>query len=264
MNLKKWTGYPTLFLITLTFLLPMLQSCKSREENKSTVSMDEVFRELNQDIADPSKSNQPETMTLNQGIVTEVLQTDRYTYLELDDHAEKYWIAVTRQPINVGEKIVFSDGILKNNFESKEFNRIFETIYLVSRFQRLGIKSSVPAESVESQDNSPAADHDHVHSDQESTLPGGSVSIDELISNSAAYSEKKVEVTGTVVKVNYNIMGRNWVHIRNQAGNPELTITTTEQVTEGDRVTFEGVIHTQRDFGAGYYYEVIMEGAVLK
>jgi hypothetical protein len=32
-------------------------------------------------------------------------------------------------------------------------------------------------------------------------------------------------------------------------------------VNEGDVVTFSGTIHLEKDFGAGYYYPMIMEHA---
>ena len=71
---------------------------------------------------------------------------------------------------------------------------------------------------------------------------------------------------GQVVKVNEEIMGKNWIHIQDGSGSAadfDLTITTVEKVKVDDVVTFEGTISLSKDFGAGYFYEVIMEDAKL-
>ena len=62
------------------------------------------------------------------------------------------------------------------------------------------------------------------------------------------------------------IMNRNWIHIRDSSLKDEtmdLTVTTTENVPMGAVVAFEGVIALNKDFGAGYKYEIIMENAQL-
>ena len=49
-------------------------------------------------------------------------------------------------------------------------------------------------------------------------------------------------------------------------GNPmqnrhDLVVTTLDEPKEGEVVTIEGVLAANRDFGAGYKYEVIVEDA---
>jgi len=44
----------------------------------------------------------------------------------------------------------------------------------------------------------------------------------------------------------------------------DLTVTTQVYVNAGDIVTFEGVVALDKDFGAGYFYDVIMEEAEIK
>ena len=60
-------------------------------------------------------------------------------------------------------------------------------------------------------------------------------------------------------------MNRNWLHI--QDGSEEgldLTVTTEENIALGAIVSLEGVITLDKDFGAGYRYDIIMEKAMLK
>ncbi|MEZ5059187.1 MAG: hypothetical protein R2879_19300 [Saprospiraceae bacterium] len=72
-------------------------------------------------------------------------------------------------------------------------------------------------------------------------------------------------MTGKVVKINPMIMGRNWVHLIDASvEEADLTITTQEPVPVGAIVSLEGTIALDKDFGAGYRYDIIMENAELK
>lgn len=100
----------------------------------------------------------------------------------------------------------------------------------------------------------------------EGLTKGGVVMLDELFSNKEMYSGKTIQVKGHVVKVNNAIMDMNWVHIKedpNGKNQHDLTITTLEKVEVGSLVTFEGVVTTKKDFGAGYFYDILLENASL-
>lgn len=74
-----------------------------------------------------------------------------------------------------------------------------------------------------------------------------------------------VVVRGKVVKVNANIMGKNWLHVRDgsgEEGTNDLTITSTGTAPMvGDTVLVTGTVGLNRDFGMGYQYPVIVEDA---
>lgn len=100
----------------------------------------------------------------------------------------------------------------------------------------------------------------------ESQYKGGVVSLNELFSNKDMYAGKTIQVKGHVVKVNNAIMDKNWVHIKENPDGKnqhDLTITTLEKVEVGSVVTFEGVLTTNKDVGAGYFYDIILENASL-
>jgi hypothetical protein len=93
--------------------------------------------------------------------------------------------------------------------------------------------------------------------------PGG-MSIADVWARRAELGNRDVTVRGQVVKVNNQIMGRNWVHLQDGSGSEadgthDLTITTDAQVAAGDTVTFTGVLAVDKDFGAGYAYAAILE-----
>jgi len=92
------------------------------------------------------------------------------------------------------------------------------------------------------------------------------ISLHELISNPENFKNKLVKITGKVIKVNPAIMNRNWVHVTaepDDGNNYDLTITTQEQVEVNQVISMQGQISVDRDFGAGYRYDVIMENAKL-
>lgn len=96
--------------------------------------------------------------------------------------------------------------------------------------------------------------------------PGG-MTVQEVTADAAKLKGKKVAVRGKVVKVNLGIMGKNWLHIADGSGpegKADLTVTTAATPKVGDLVIATGTIAADKDFGAGYKYDVIMEDAAIK
>jgi len=96
-----------------------------------------------------------------------------------------------------------------------------------------------------------------------------SYSVAECFEQAKELNAKTIRVRGKVMKVSRMIMGKNWVHIQDGTGNPlnnqhDLVVTTEEDPADGTVVTAEGVLSANRDFGAGYKYEVIIENAKVE
>lgn len=191
--------------------------------------------------------------------VEEVVQTSNYTYLKVSDNGAEKWIAVTRQEAAPGETYYYGSELEMRNFESKELKRTFESVYFVSDLSKepLVSNNTMPA----SQGKVELAKTDGI-----SVAPAAGISIADLYAKADEYAGKTLKMKGQVVKVNDEIMDRNWVHIQDGTGsadNFDLTITTHEKVEVGATVTFEGTIATKKDFGYGYFYELIMEDGKL-
>ncbi len=79
----------------------------------------------------------------------------------------------------------------------------------------------------------------------------------------AELAGEEVRLEGIVGRVNDNIMGRNFVHLVDGTGSEGdyITITSSELPAVGDEVSVTGTLILDRDFGAGYSYPVIIEGA---
>jgi hypothetical protein len=94
----------------------------------------------------------------------------------------------------------------------------------------------------------------------------GGFTIAEVYARKADLAGKKVKIRGQVVKVSSGIMGKNWIHIQDgtkEGDHFDLTITTAEIVIAGDVASFEGTLAVNKDFGAGYFYSVIVEDATV-
>jgi len=190
--------------------------------------------------------------------VEEVIQTSNYTYLKVTENGVENWVAVTKQEAAPGEVYYYNQEMEMKNFESKELKRTFETIYFVQGISKEPMIGDVAT---------PATQGKVASAKKEGiSVKPADLSVADLYAKSADYVGKSIKMKGQVVKVNDEVMGKNWVHVQDgtgEADNFDLTITTLEKVAVGDQVTFEGVISTKKDFGYGYFYEVIMEDAKL-
>ncbi|MGD8425594.1 MAG: hypothetical protein PVH13_10175 [Gammaproteobacteria bacterium] len=93
----------------------------------------------------------------------------------------------------------------------------------------------------------------------------GGQTVAEVFAAKEQLEGETVLIRGKVVKVNANIMGKNWLHVRDgsgEEGTNDLTITSAGAVPAvGDTVLVTGTLGLNRDFGMGYQYPVIVEDA---
>ena len=82
--------------------------------------------------------------------------------------------------------------------------------------------------------------------------------------NPEKYDGQTIQVSGICMKVNPNIMNRNWIHITDGSQDDyDLTITSSELFAEGTVITMQATVALNKDFGAGYRYDLILENGVL-
>ncbi len=196
---------------------------------------------------------------IHQVTVDEVIQTSTYTYLKVTENNKEKWVAVNRQEVEVGEQYYYESALEMKDFESKALDRVFESIYFVEKFSKEPVVSNNPVAGKQSPQGK--ALEDFIEELQVNPVEGG-LTIAELYASKDDYSGKKVTVKGQIVKVNKNIMSRNWLHIQDgtkDGENYDLTITSDEMAEVGDIIVVEGTVTLDKDFGAGYFYELIME-----
>ena len=192
--------------------------------------------------------------------VEEVIQASNYTYLKVSENNTDYWMAVNKQEAAKGETYYYVQSLEMNNFNSKELNRTFDTILFVQGLSN----QPIPAVTETQQPNKPVKAVATMK-DGVSVAPAeNGLSIARLFADRKDYAGKVIKMKGQVVKINDQVMGKNWVHIQdgtNDSGNFDLTITTLDSVKMDEVVTFEGTIGLDKDFGYGYFYPLIMEDA---
>ena len=199
---------------------------------------------------------------MHQVEAVEIMQAEKYTYLRVVENRDTFWIASSKFEAKKGNRYFYKGGLLKTNFQSQEFNRVFDKIYLVSSIIDA---SQHPGNTASTND----PDIPNLKVEQASIKNiQGRIKLAELFGKKLKYAGQTIIVAGKCVKVNNGIMGRNWIHIQDgteEKGKPcDLTVTTNENIALGSNVAFEGKIALNKDFGAGYRYDIIMEEAAVK
>ncbi len=194
-------------------------------------------------------------------VVNEVLPTQKYVYLNVSEGEETYWIATIKQVVEVGQQYYFKGGLLKTNFESVEYNRVFDKVYLVSKVvpmnhgQKDAKGQKAELSKIDDTPNKFKLSFDHGED---------YVKIADLVKKPADYEGKKIKMTGQCSKLNANIMGKNWIHLKDGTMDEyDLVLTSATAVPEGHIIKVEGTVVLNKDFGSGYSYPILVEDAVV-
>jgi ribosomal protein S17 len=211
-----------------------------------------------------SGANSPAGANSIQGKVVETMNAAGYTYLLVESGSKKSWAAVPEVRVKVGDTVVISEAMPMAKYHSKALNRTFDVVYFSGSVSVNGSTaaqsgaSGAPAGHVPTAKGAPAFDLTNI-----AKAPGGKT-VAEVHAAASALAGKKIAVRGRVVKYNSGIMGKNWMHIRDGSGaegTNDLTVTSKATAKVGDLVVIEGVLATNRDFGGGYRYALIVEDA---
>jgi hypothetical protein len=201
--------------------------------------------------------------------VTEVLGAGSYTYLKGKENDKEIWLAVTAMDAKVGEVYYYEGTMEMTQFKSKELNRTFESIYFVEKISKDPItkNATTTANAMGNQPQEAMTSPGPVtvgKKDIKIETAAGGITIGELFKNKANYSGKTIKIKGEVTKFSLEIMKKNWIHLQDGTegdGKFDLTVTTAEEFKVGDIVTIEGKVTLDKDFGYGYFYDVLVEDA---
>lgn len=223
------------------------------------------------------------------GVVAESMNSGGYTYARLAGANGDTWIAATEMPLEKGANVAASVSVVMDNFHSRTLNRDFPKVAFVSdvRVNGVAVASNAEAAAVASEVGArngmpplvgshgsgatapPASAPAPPASLVEKVAPApGGLTVFQVWQKRADMSGKAVRVRGRIVKANYEIMGTNWYHVQDgtgdlDAGTHDLTVTSRDRMNVGDVVTIAGPITLGKDFGAGYAYDVMVEGASI-
>lgn len=216
------------------------------------------------------------------GTVAETMDSGGYTYALVKGKDTEVWAAGPLTKLSVGHEVTIRTDMAMPDFHSETLNRSFDVVYFVTSFgasheggmggpnmskamkQMHGGRDVMGGEEPSTPASGTQLSLDKQVSGEVEKAPGG-LSVAEVYSGRSELAGQKVTVRGVVVKFTPGIMGTNWLHLQDGscADNVcDLAVTTDETVSEGDVVTLEGVLAVDKDFGAGYRYEAIVQGAV--
>lgn len=215
------------------------------------------------------------------GRVLETFDGGGYTYVRVATPSGEQWAAVRETKVTVGDTVSVHAEMTMENFKSSSLDRTFEKIAFGSL---AGEGAPAPAQAAAA----PGAAQPNLskfppqmisamggQASQHMKAPDADVSVEkaaggktvaELWAEKKALGGKEVVVRGKVVKFLGGIMGMNWMHLQDGTGSAakgdnDITVTTKDVARAGDVVTVKGTLTLDKDFGAGYRYEVLVEKA---
>ncbi|HSY50064.1 MAG TPA: nucleotide-binding protein [Thermoanaerobaculia bacterium] len=228
------------------------------------------------------------------GTVAETLDSGAFTYVRLTTDKGDQWVVCRQQPIRKGAQISVVVNMVADKFQSKTLKRTFDKL-VFGDIEGASAPAGIPPHGQESMmppHGQPAGGDLSTEAltammkTQHSGMAKGLVdetpikvakaegsnakTVAEIWGARATVHEgQPVVLHGKVVKFLPGIMGKNWLHLRDGSGSGEkgdndITVTTSDVAAVGNVVLVSGVIHLNKDFGAGYSYPVIVEEAKVK
>jgi hypothetical protein len=225
------------------------------------------FSLLNTGITNSAYAEQNDSITNHQtasnkiqGKITDIIDASGYTYAEVDTGKQKVWAAGPVTPLKIGDVIAFSTGMPMENFHSKSMNRDFPIIYFVSFFITDTPNQTSKAASMVSSHSQVKQKLAAKPVEGINKVEGGNT-IAEIYTQKQKLNGKKIRVRGQVTKFTAEVMGKNWLHIRDGSTHDDLTVTTDSMAAINDVVIIEGKLELDKDYSYGYVYSVIIEDA---
>lgn len=230
-------------------------------------------------LASGARADAPPATEAFTGKVLQTMDAGTYTYAEVEAGAKKIWAAAPRTKLAVGDTVTVPAGMLMKNFTSKTLERTFEEIYFVPSLLPPGAAPAAPRAAAPAAAPAPggakapapiAAHRGNGAAPKSGALVAAiarvadGFTVAELYAQKASLTGKPVAVRGRVAKFTGGILGKNWIHVEDGSGaEKDLTVTTDAVAKVGDTVVVRGVLGADRDFGAGYKYDIIIEDAAV-
>jgi hypothetical protein len=218
-----------------------------------------IFTSCEKDKEEPKTTAEQVPAGVRSVKAIESMYASNYTYINVDENGKTFWIAIPQMEIKVGENLYFSKSMEMKNFKSETLNRTFESVLFVDDLSKSPSNNNMP----QLHPIPTTTKEDKINIQK---LPGGK-SIAEIFSGMKNLNGKTVKVRGKVMKYNPGIMATNWIHIQDgtsSQGDYDLLVTSDTEAQLGQVITAEGKVVTNKDFGSGYAYKVLIENAKIK
>jgi hypothetical protein len=203
------------------------------------------------------------------GPVLEQIGASPYLYLRIKTSRGDVWAAVPETTIENGAVVTVANPMRMTNFESTSLQRTFDEVY----FGELGSGSAAMGMASAGAGTNPHAGVSQAEApvqvgQVEKAAGADARTVAELWAQKGTLEGKPVAIRGVVVKVNNGVMGKNWIHLQDGSGDAaqgtnDITVTSAETTAKGETVTIRGTVRTNKDFGSGYVYQVLVEDAKI-
>lgn len=172
--------------------------------------------------------------------VTEVQPCGSRTAARVQEAAWDFWVSIQKTELNIGDFLLLGKGDKAPTLDCE--GRALAEVLMIDAAQVVDESAAAAATRLEA--------------------PEGGLPIGEVVARRVELSGQVVKVRGRVVKVNRGIFGKNWLHLNDGSlSEGDLTVTTDTDAEVGDIVRAEAAVTVDKDFGFGYFYPVILEGA---
>ena len=259
----------TILSILFTLALPVAAGCADLPTGHPTV--DASLRETSThttggDAAETGAGRFPS------GKVVETVQSGGYSYAKLENNGKNIWVAYPAQDTRVGDTLSFSGCAEMPDWQSKSLNRKFGLVLFCGAPEAPGkspAAKAAPLTAITSPGSKGAASAPAPKLKIDKATGANAYTVAEIFAKRSELNGKTAVVRGQVVKISPRIMGKNWLHLQDGSGNAkdknhDLVVTTDDRPEVGDLVTVSGTLATDKDFGGGYKYGVIMEKGIVK
>jgi len=210
----------------------------------------------------------PEATGAIGGKVLEAKDVESYTYLRLQTVDGEVWAAVGKVPVKVGDQVTIEDAALMQNFTSKALGRTFDQIYFGVVGERAA-DAAAPGMDMAAMHASVARSTDVADVNVARATGPIAHTVAEVVTGRTDLNDTTVVVRGKVVKFTADVLGKNWIHLRDGSGSAaegtnDVLVTTADVAGIGDVVLVKGAVRIDRDLGSGYAYKVLIEKATLQ
>jgi len=215
------------------------------------------------------------------GKVVETTNTAGYTYILVDTGKDRKWAAAPEFEVKLNDAVNVTRAMPMEKYHSKTLNRDFEVVYFTAAVLVNGVGPGDAAAAELPKNHPPiggqpaglpqghppiggqAAAPPNLSLDGIAKAKGGNTVV-EIWVGKDKLNGRETKLRGRVVKYNAEIMGKNWLHLRDGSGKDatsDILVTTDAPVRVGDLVLVTGKVAINKNFGAGYRYAVMVEDA---
>ena len=234
-----------IFLVVISFFMILLYTGCGEKEQPQVQNQNQMN--------DAGTSNQVHVVQ-----VEEKMDASSYSYLKVNENGNSYWIAVPTMDVKPGEKIYFSKSMEMKDFKSETLGKTFESVLFVDDASKDAMGQDV------------ASPHSKISTGKDVSIKveplKDGYSVEQIYSKKSSLVNKVVKVKGIVVKINKDIMNTNWIHIQDGTGKDgthDLLVTSDTVPEVGQTIIAEGKVISDKDFGAGYFYSVLLENSKI-